>query len=448
MKKHLGSERFLFVSILAVAFFASVFLIQVGATRGEDNPSDITCGPNSYLSGDQCLCSSGYGAASGSNECVPDSQVCAAYGPSHRVGDDCVCNDGYKIVNGSNYCENMNSACAQFNAVWSAAKGDCECAAGLHEDTTLNKCISDAPATPTKKEENKPVETPSTESKNPVPTTTTPKATITNPLDPINTLMNSDYNKLAPQVQAVISENQAPANQIVQTPFTPSGDLYSSNSIEPNATESVTKSLNLVTPSEQQSAKEQIALLVTFSDTPNSEVNISEGGMGEKLQEAFVEQKYTKELDTWKGQVQEAEKQSKIKEGVDPNDYSNAAEMESRMKAQIAALEKIVGFNHLRCLESTKAIKFEYQSKEYKDYFRGQSAENMFDSAAEGTAFNAAAANVTGTTTQIRELKNKLNETYPTNWKTKYLDVPAEPVRDKVVAPENIFNVFENLKNK
>jgi hypothetical protein len=450
MKKN---QRFLFVSALALVSITCVFLIQVQVSKGEGE--DITCGPNSYLSGDQCLCDAGYGAASGSNDCVPNSEVCAAYGPSHRVGNDCVCNDGYKILNGGNYCESMSSACAQFDAIWSAASNDCVCKTGFHEDDTVNKCVADTPVTTPKTDATKPtdtsptVTTPTTNNKSntPVPITTPPTVAPA-PLDPINTLMSSDYSKLTPQVQAVISDNQAPANQIVQAPFTPASDLYSGDTSTPSAQESVTKSLTLVTPSEQQSAQEQLSVLSDFSDTPDSEVSISTGGMGVKLQEAFVEQKYTNELQTWNNQVQEAEKQSKLKENIDPQQYSNATEMESRLKAQIAALEKIVGYNHLRCLEATRVMKFENMPTDYRAYYKGQSAENTFNSASEGVAFDGAARNVTATTEQIRELKSKLSSDYPPNWKTKYLAVPDQPVRDKVVAPQNIFNVFEGLKNK
>jgi len=457
MKKN---QRFLFVSVLALIGAACVFLIQIQATRGEDNPSDITCGPNSYLSGEQCLCNPGYGAASGSNDCVPDSEVCAAYGPSHRVGNDCVCNDGYKILNGGNYCESMSSACAQFDAVWSAAANDCVCKTGFHEDDTVNKCVADTPAATTtpKTDATKPADTnptgttPTTNNQsNTVVPITTPPIVAPAPLDPVNTLMSSDYSKLTPQVQAVISDNQAPANQIVQAPFTPSNDLYSSvqeGSTQPTAQESVAKSITLVSPSEQQSAQEQLSVISDFADTPDSEVSISAGGMGVKLQEAFVEQKYTNELQTWNNQVKEAEQQSKLKEGVNPQQYSNDMEMESRLKAQIAALEKIVGYNHLRCLEATRVMKFENMPTDYRAYYKGQSAENTFNSASEGVAFDGAARNVTATTEQIRELKSKLTSDYPPNWKTKYLAVPDQPVRDTVAAPQNIFNVFEGLKNK
>lgn len=441
--------------VLVVSFVFLTLQLQNAYSQEEE----IICPPNSSLSGDQCLCNSGYVAINGQDVCVLESQVCAKYGPSHLVGVDCVCNDGYGILPGGSTCQNLSNACAGFNAIWSASKNDCICAAGLHEDTTLNKCVPDAVAT-SKVDDTKPtvevkptvsaIPTTTIETKPTIQVSSTPIPTSsTNSFAEVDDLMQTEYGKLNPNIQSVIKENKTETIKIAESPFTPEFNLYQdTDKNQPISKESIEKSMNLIPQEEQNSVNQQLDVLNAFSDSLDTEVNLQINGVGEKFEEAFIEQKYSKDLQEWKNKVSDAEKKLKLKSGVEIKEYDDAIEMESRLKTQIATLEKIVGYNHLRCLESTKVMKFENMPSDYREYFKNQSAENLFEEAAEGQSFEKASRNVIGTQAQIRELKDMLNNKYPENWKTKYLDVPNQPSREKAVQKENIFNAFEKLKNK
>jgi hypothetical protein len=101
----------------------------------------------------------------------------------------------------------------------------------------------------------------------------------------------------------------------------------------------------------------------------------------------------------------------------------------------------------LRCLESTKALQFDTMPKEYKAYFGGKSADDMFNAAAEGQAFVDAAKNASAGAKQLRELKDELKQKYPADWQVKFYDVPVKPdLNKKLQQKENIFKVFEKLK--
>ncbi len=117
------------------------------------------CPPNSSWNGTECKCSPGYGSKDGSS-CRPLAELTECPPNSHAEGSDCFCNDGFGNINGK--CVSLSAACATFNARWSPAKGDCECASGYHEDTAANKCVPDvspqqtADKTPSKGQSGKP----------------------------------------------------------------------------------------------------------------------------------------------------------------------------------------------------------------------------------------------------------------------------------------------------
>lgn len=399
--------------------------------------------------------------------------VCAAYGPSHPVGNDCVCNDGYGILSGSNKCVSLSAACAQYDAIWSAAKGDCICPSGKHEDKVSGKCVADivpvpapapapaptpvptpAPApsptptvapVPAPEPVNVPVATPQ-----PAPSVAEPVQETANPFTPVDVLMENQYKTLAPAVQTVIEENKEAVNVLSQEVYTPSEDLLSvlkTESSAPLVSAAITQSLIIAPPDNLTEARAQQAVLSNFADEGPAEIEIKGEEMVTKLHENFVRQNFPAELKDWQKQLDEAKKDGKLKPGVDAKSLENSVEMESRLKWQIAELDKIVGFNHLRCLEATKTLQFDTMSKDYKQYFNGQSADDMFNAAAEGQAFERAAKNASATARQVRELKDKLKEQYPDGWQEKYYDIAEKPdLNKKLQQKENIFKVFEKIK--
>jgi hypothetical protein len=451
-------KRFWRLSMMLVLSLtvAGVFNPALNFVVAQDDVSEYACPSNSHVVGDQCYCDDGYYNSGGS--CVTAATLCAPYGPSHPVGDDCVCNDGYGVLPGSSKCVSLSAECAKYNAVWSASKGDCVCSSGYHEDSSLNKCVADAPSVPTPK----PTVTTTPTVTTPAPAvtaqpTTQPTQTLTTeklqeelPFAKVDDLMEEIYGKQTPTVQAVIAENQVVVNQEVEKTIVPTVDLYSNlqTSTQPVLfTEPIVQSLDLLSSADKQEAKSQMETLKSFSNSPSEELQLPGEEIVEKIHEASVQKEYTKDLKTWEQQVSEAEKDMKVKAGVDAKKYADDTEMEQRLKAQIATLEKINGFNHLRCLESTKVLKFENMPKDYREYFKGQSAENLFEEAAEGQSFEKAAANVNGTTAQIRALKDELKKNYPAGWKQNYLDIPAKPtVENKRQQMENIFVVFDKLQ--
>ncbi len=450
-----------------IIFFLFVLLILNTFTLPQlvkAQEEEVTCPANSSFSSGQCLCNSGY-VSSGGN-CVTEAVACAPYGPSHLVGNDCVCIDGYGILSGSSKCVSLSAACAQYNAIWSSAKGDCVCASGTHEDAASGKCVADAPVTaptPTPAPAPTPVSPEPTPAPTPTPIsvpaatdnlasepTNTAPAIEVNPFAQVDSLMETKYQNLSPAVQTVIEENKKILSDLSEQTYSPQIDLIAvldQKTTAPLVNETILKSLTVAPPSNLFDIKAQQTVLENFSDQAASEVEIKGEEIVPKLHEAFVRQNFPQELKDWQKQFDEAKKDKKLKAGVSTKELEDGMEMENRLKWQIAELQKIVGYNHLRCLEATKALQFDTMSKDYKQYFNGQSADNMFEEAAEGQAFSGAAKNASAGATQLRELKEQLKRQYPADWQLRYYDVSAKPDLNKELRQtENIFKVFEKLK--
>lgn len=460
------SKRF-FKGLIFINLLGLIFSFQTPITHSEDY---YECPANSHWGGDQCYCDSGYVSTDGSN-CISEASICAPYGPSHLVGTDCVCNDGYAILEGSSKCQSLSAACAKYNAVWNAGIGDCSCPSGTHLNDSTGMCVSDAPKTTTpttttptttNTATTSPTTTATTTPKTTTTTTqpTTPSATTStepvsagvntseSPFEAVDQLMADNYAKLDTQTQTVIAENQTIIPQIVEETFVPNTDIYNTLSADISFKEPITESLATLPKAEQNLAKQQLAVLETFNDGSN-EVQLTGQSVIKKIHETFVDENYEKQMSEWTVAARQAESSKKLKAEVDAKKYEDDLEMERRLKMQIAALEKINGYNHQRCLESTKKLKFETMDKDYKAYFNNKSAEDMFEEASEGTAFVAAVANANGASKQIKELKDELKRKYPSGWKSQYLDIPAKPNREKISqTEENIFKVFEKLRKQ
>lgn len=448
-----------FRGLIFINLLCFIFSFQIKITHSEDY---YECPANSHWGGDQCYCNSGYVSTDGHN-CISEASICAPYGPSHLVGTDCVCNDGYAILEGSSKCQSLSAACAKYNAVWNASIGDCSCAKGTHLNESTGMCVSDEPKTTT------PTTTittnaPTTNTTTKTPNTTTESvSTVVNtdtttenkkndnsesPFKVIDQLMANNYATLDQQTQTIIKENQNIIPKIVEKTFVPNTDIYNNLTDDISFKEPITASLSTLNKTEQNIAQQQLAVLETFNDGSN-EIQLTGQSVIKKIHETFVDETYKKQIREWETLARQAENSKKLKTGVDAKKYEDDLEMEKRLKIQIAALEKIQGYNHQRCLESTKKLKFETMDKDYKAYFNNKSAEDMFDEASEGTAFVAAVANANGASKQIRELKDELKRKYPNGWKKQYLDIPEKPNREKISqTDENIFKVFEKLSKQ
>jgi len=172
----------------------------------------------------------------------------------------------------------------------------------------------------------------------------------------------------------------------------------------------------------------------------DGEVTLSNPTLFNNIKVGATEAVFQEKLKAWEQSLKEAEVKSLFKDGANKDEFKIKIQEDKNIKLQIVEAEKLLGFTHVRVLESTKTFKFENQSAEYKAYWKQPVDNNAFDDTTGATAFNAATANVSGFTAQIRDLKKKLQDNYPTDWKAKYLAVPEKPVREQGAGTINIFN--------
>ena len=171
----------------------------------------------------------------------------------------------------------------------------------------------------------------------------------------------------------------------------------------------------------------------------DGEISLGSGAQAlSNIKEGATEAVYLKSLLEWQQLLNLAEVQAQFKAGADKNAYATKVQEEKNIKAQIMNAEKLLGFTHVRALESTKQFKFEFQSKEYQAYWKQPVESNAADDTQNAVAFNAATANINGYMSEIRDLKQKLENNYPSDWKAKYLNVPEKPKREKTTG--GIFN--------
>jgi len=456
----------LFLYIITITSMPALSIAQ------EEYTEEITCPANSYLSGDQCLCDPGYIVPAGGSSCVPESQACNAFGPSHLVGTDCVCNDGYAIIDGGGVCQSLSAACAGYNAVWSDAAGDCVCPAGWHEDTAANICLQDPPPEP------EPTSNPTITNTN-LPTADNP---IINPVIPdeqlpvitqielpptdnnnfqiIDDLMQPVYDQYPPALKTFVIEAQPQLEQEAAKPYAPQVDLYNIKFNEPlNFKDLIGDTLPLVDPTTATTAQDQLATISQFSDNKLNEQALTQPGIIETFVTNTTDKKYIQELIQYHQQVATANQELTVKTGVDRDQFATNVEMEDRLKWQIANLEKILRYNHMRIIEVTSHLRqlgpdqtqivFEQMPSDYQEFFDGQSGSSDFEEAEEGLEFNRAFANITGATQQLKDLKATLTKSYPTGWRDQYLDLPPKPQRDtiKQQIDQNVFLYMQNKIN-
>lgn len=422
----------------------------------EESDEFYTCPANSYLSGDQCLCNAGYIVPSGGSSCVPESQACNAFGPSHLVGNDCVCDSGYGILPGSSICQSLSAACAQYNAIWSDSAGDCVCPTGWHEDSSGNNCIQDQTATPAETE-------PEKKPDSPVEKTDTTPETITPPtisiedlpvitkieLPPIESdqsfkiiddLMQPVYDQYPESLKTFVIETQPLLEKAASKTYEPAIDLYSIKfNNELNFKPILGETLPLIDPSAQTVANQQLTTLTSFSNQDINEISIKSSSMIETLAENVTDKAFIQELIEYHQQVAVAEKELKVKPGVDKEKLAIDIELEEKLKWQIANLEQIQRYNHMRIIEVTSHMRqlgpnrtevvFEQMPSDYQEFFGGKSGSSDFEEAEEGVEFNRAFANITGATQQLKDLKATLKKNYPAGWKSDLFDLPAKPDR-------------------
>jgi hypothetical protein len=156
------------------------------------------------------------------------------------------------------------------------------------------------------------------------------------------------------------------------------------------------------------------------------------------IKDGTTEAVYLQALKVWEQKVAEAEQKAQFKEGANKDEFAIKFQEEKNLKQQILIAEKKLGFTHTRVLESTKQFKFEHQSKEYQEYWKQPVENNAADDTQNAVAFNAATANINGYMSEIRDLKAKLSNNYPSAWKATYFNVPEKPQREKSVG--GIFN--------
>ncbi|MEI8337588.1 MAG: hypothetical protein WCF92_00395 [bacterium] len=172
----------------------------------------------------------------------------------------------------------------------------------------------------------------------------------------------------------------------------------------------------------------------------DGEVTLSNPTLFNNIKIGATEAVFQEKLKAWEKSVSDADAKNLFKDGANKEEFKTKIQEEKNIKLQIAQAEKLLGLTHVRVLESTKTFKFENQSAEYKAYWKQPVDNNAFDDTTGATAFNAATANVSGLTAQIRDLKQKLQDNYPTDWKLKYLAVAEKPVREQGTGIINIFN--------
>jgi len=465
---------------LPILILLLCLLLTPSYSKAQDET--ISCPANSYLSGDQCLCNSGYVSPSGSSGCIPESQACSAYGPSHLVGNDCVCDSGYGILPGSGICQSLSAACAKYNAVWSDSAGDCICPSGWHEDTAANTCVQDEP-TPKKTDstppaENVPVETtdipddiPTAEKpviqpvidENTIPVITKielPPVPADNKFTILDDLMQPVYDQYPPAQKTFVIEAQPLLEERATQDFPPILDMYDLKFNEPlKLGPVITESLTLTSAEAQQIASQQLNTISEFSSSDTKEITINSQSVLETVAENLTDQAFMQELIDYHQQVTDAKKNLVVKPGVDKEKLATDLEIEKKLKWQIANLEQIIRYSHMRIVEVTSHLRqlgpsqtqvnFDQMPSDYREFFHQQSGSSDFEETEEGIQFNKAFANAVGASQQIKDLKTTLQKNYPAGWQEQYFDLPAKPTRSNTrqKIDKNIFLYMMDKSN-
>ncbi|GEM_PF-5288832 len=162
----------------------------------------------------------------------------------------------------------------------------------------------------------------------------------------------------------------------------------------------------------------------------DGEVSITSNKTLNNIKDGATEAVFQEQLQSWQQSVNLAEQNGKFKDESSKQEFLQKAQEEKDLKTQVATAIKLVGFNHMRVLESTnKEVKFDFQSAEYKAYWKTPVDNNPFDDTTSATTFNKVSANASSYSAQVRTLEDTLKSKYPSDWKVKYLVVPAKPVR-------------------
>jgi len=456
---------------------------------------------------------------------------------SYSSGDQCICNAGYGDVNGAGKCVSLSAACAKFDAVWSATANNCVCRPGYYEDTSLNKCLPNGP-TPEELEQQKQAELEkqrltelerqkqeseknrlaeiakqeslkkeetqqATEIKSSISSNesfneikydmitdskrvmekdnnnifeskeeeiqsstssiesfdTIEHDMITdskrvmekddnNVFENIDKIMQEKYNEGPPEIKKVIEENKEKVEEVAKETFKPSEDIYADiieeNIIAPFKV-SLEKSFEDLKPEEKIEAKNQLTTISEFNSNTNDEVFLQKKTISELVETHVVTKELRKNLTNWHKEVDNAIKNGKLKEGLDKENFKLKMEMENEIKLQVASLDKIIGFNHLRCVEAHRGINFDHTPRDYQKYFHGASVHDMFVD--EGLEFDKAMKRIKGMSAQRIFLKKELKKNYPKDWKFDYIDVSKKPTKEETKKNlGNIFEIFEKIQ--
>ncbi len=168
-----------------------------------------------------------------------------------------------------------------------------------------------------------------------------------------------------------------------------------------------------------------------YSDlSGDGEVSITSNKTLNNIKDGATEAVFQEKLQAWQQSINTAEQSGQFKDESSKQEFLQKVQEEKDLKTQIATAIKLVGFNHLRVLESTnKEFKFDFQSAEYKAYWKNPVDNNPFDDTTSATTFNKVSKNASAYSAQVRTLEDTLKAKYPSDWKVKYLVVPPKPVR-------------------
>ena len=442
IKKRLSSI-FLIVAFLIFSFPDKSF-----------SQEEYDCPENSHHAGNgMCNCNEGYENYDGKCKkpyCEdPNSHVVG--------GDKCYCNDGYSEYNGK--CTSMQVICRTFNARYNSAINNCECSEGYVEKD--NYCVKNEEVEEVKAvvetPKDKKVETDKIIEKSPNDNglkkdekfKKNQKESIAE--NEVNSLLDSYYAKHDEKTQVIIKENTEKIESIKKDTLNPQKDIYSNITndsddgvILASFKIPIEDSFNFLDKEDKKEAEDQLDVLTNFTDLNSIggneiSLNKNEKDVVEQVKENVVEESLVKEKKNWKKNLKKAEKETKLKEGITKDEFELERKMEERLKWQITAVQKSIGFEHLRIIEVTGMVKkdkmhqpvaFERMSSDYREYFGGKSAVSNEGGEFAGVVFDKSVKNINGMNKQLEDLKKALKKQYPKNWKTKYLDVPDEPTRE------------------
>lgn len=411
---------------------------------------------------------------------------------THLVGDKCYCDEGY--INHNGKCRNPEAVCRSFNAHYSVAIKNCKCDEGYEEKN--NYCVKKGEEiTPEQKREmeqaensgsneegqglqakqkneesvggekneNDKIQQPreKTETDTEVVSENTEKKVSVE--DKLKMIMDDHYSKYDSETQEVVKKNSDKIKNLKEKSLKPQDDIY--GDIESDSDDRIIiapfeipieESFELLDEKDKKEAKDQMKIISDFNSGDEQEVSLKEEkSISDLVTEQIVDEEFKKETKAWEEKFEDAKKNNKFKEGKTKKDFETEEEMEKRLKWQIATIEKSIGYEHLRIVETTGIVKmdkmhqpisFGTMSADYKKHFNNKSAVDDNEWSSQGVAFNNSYRNIVGMGKQLKDLKETLKKQYPKDWKLKYLDVPAKPTREE--QERKIGNVFNAIDLK